>query len=82
MQVEQLSHGFRFHDMLELRCLASSKEGEKRKWCAIRLVCGSGKFIDIVCTPRTLELQTDHQLNPIPIAKAKKLHKSTHPKGE
>ncbi len=73
MKCEQLPHGFRFHDILEVRALASSRENEKRKWCAIRLVCGSGKFIDVVCTPRTLEIQTDHQIIPIDRDKRRKI---------
>ena len=66
MTITRTPHGFLVHGLIEVRCLAGHKEGDSRKWCCIRLVGAGGKFIDVVASPRIMEIRSDHRIIEIP----------------
>lgn len=66
MKITSTPHGFIVHDLIEVRCIAGHREGERRKWAAIRIVGAGGKFIDIVASPRIMEIRSDHRIIEIP----------------
>jgi hypothetical protein len=61
MKIRETKHGFIFHDLLELQCTASSRDTDKKKWCAVALKC-NGKVVEISCSKRQMFIKSNRQI--------------------